>query len=161
MATPSTVRRTPNPDPDAPNEDGAFSQLEKTKTRQKDGAKRQARIEELEDHSAERWSDPYTINAELRKSFRIEKKARIERAERDASLRERIGWSEDMPLVGESSGLATPDVRREWSEARDAPRSPRRSSTTTLKRRAARAPRMSAAARNLAGQILAPSRAKR
>lgn len=130
--------------------------------KQQDGKQRQARIEELEDYSASRWADPYQRNAELRKSFRMEKRARLERAERDASLRERIGWSEDIPLVGESSddpALSTPVVRRAWHEAhndRARPIKPR-----PVFKRKSRHPPMSAAARNLAGQILAPNHAKR
>ncbi|KAI3624480.1 saf4 [Malassezia furfur] len=142
--------------------DGAFSQLVRKKTQRQDGAKRQARIEELEEHNQGRWADPYARNAEMRRAFRADKKARLERAARDADLRERIGWSDDLPLVGESStdpGLSTPVVRRAFHEARaERPRSARASPAFSRTRRA---PQLSAAGRRLAGQLLAPGHAKR
>mgnify|MGYP002716308355 CR=1 FL=1 len=122
----------------------------------------EARIEELEEHNQGRWADPYARNAEMRRAFRADKKARLERAARDADLRERIGWSDDLPLVGESStdpGLSTPVVRRAFHEARaERPRSARASPAFSRTRRA---PQLSAAGRRLAGQLLAPGHAKR
>lgn len=124
--------------------------------------RRQARIEELEEYSKTHWSDPYARNAELRKSFRMEKHAHLERAQRDAQLRARIGWSDDMPLVGESScdpANATPAVHQEWRAARAARAPPVKPRSAFQRKR--RHPPMSAAARHLAGQILAPGRTKR
>ena len=152
----------PHTDPEAPSEDGAFSQLERKKTQQQDGTKRQARIEELEEHNYGRWADPYARNAEMRRAFRADKKARLERAARDADLRERIGWSDDLPLVGESStdpSLSTPVVRRDFHEARA--KRPKPVRTAPAFSRAQRAPQLSAAGRRLAGQLLAPGHAKR
>lgn len=103
----------------------AFAQLEKRKTDKAAQSERQARVEQLEQHSAQRWSDPHEVNRKMRATFRADKKARRAREERDASLRARIGWDDDRLLAGETSadaGDATPDVRREWHSLRAARR---------------------------------------
>ncbi|WFC99632.1 Protein saf4 [Malassezia yamatoensis] len=161
---PEEVGGHPVHDPDDINEDGAFSQLEKKKAKQKDGKQQQARIRELEDYGAERWEDPYERNAELRKTFRAQKKLRLERAGRDASLRERIGWSDDIPLVGESSSdphLSTPAIRQAFHDVRGAIQKKPVQTKSGLRRNPRRVPIMSDAARKLAGRMLAPTDAKR
>ena len=103
--------------------DGAFAQLEKQQQQKQNAHTYQERVAELEQVSAERWTDPYGINAQLRKTFRAEKHARLRRELSDASLRERIGWSQDRLLAGPSSsepGYSTPDMRQAWVQAQDA-----------------------------------------
>lgn len=142
-------------DPAAVPTDGAFSQLDKAKTSKADQARRQTRVEELEEHAAEHWSDPYERNAGLRKSFRFEKKARIERALRDAALRERIGWSDDRMLLSESAAGAppTPAVHEAWESAQQArPAEVHAAPHILPRKRRGRAP-MSTAARTLAGRV--------
>lgn len=57
----------------------------------------------------------------MRKTFREQKKARLDREERDAALRQRIGWADDRLLAGETTQdpeMSTPNVRREFLGAR-------------------------------------------
>ena len=102
--------------------DGAFAQLEKQQQQRQNARTYQERVAELEQVSAERWTDPYGINAQLRKTFRAEKHARLRRELSDASLRERIGWSQDRLLAGPSSSepcYSTPDMRHASVQEQD------------------------------------------
>ncbi|WFD31689.1 galactose-6-sulfurylase [Malassezia sp. CBS 17886] len=106
--------------PELSNSD-PFAQLEEHKARREEGSIRQARVHELESLADVHWKDPYARNAHLRSAFRRDKRARIERELRDAALRERIGWSSDKALVGESfddTGLRTPDIQQQWADER-------------------------------------------
>ena len=57
----------------------------------------------------------------MRKTFREQKRARLDSEERDAALRQRIGWADDRLLAGETTQdpeMSTPNVRREFLKAR-------------------------------------------
>ena len=101
------------------------------------------------------------MNARLRKAFRTEKHARIESELRDATLRERIGWSQDRILEPASStehGYTTPDIRRAWSESqrnrKDSQRTPRQDSSLRS------AQHLSPAAQKLARRLIGNSHSK-
>lgn len=141
--------------------DGAFVDIEHRNMVKHNALSYQDRITELEQVSAEQWSDPYTVNAQLRKAFRAEKHARIERELRDANLRERIGWSQDRILEPASStdnGYTTPDIRRAWSEAQAARKHPRQTNLQDHSFRSAR--HLTPASRKLAGRLIANTHSK-
>jgi len=141
--------------------DGAFADIERQNLVKSNVSSYRDRIAELEQVSAEQWSDPYTMNARLRKAFRTEKHARIESELRDATLRERIGWSQDRILEPASStehGYTTPDIRRAWSESqrnrKDSQRTPRQDSSLRS------AQHLSPAAQKLARRLIGNSHSK-
>lgn len=141
--------------------DGAFADIERQNIVKNNASSYQDRIAELEQVSAVQWSDPYMVNAQLRKAFRAEKHARIERELRDANLRERIGWSQDRilePVSSTEPGYTTPDIRRAWSEAQDAREKPPQAHRKDHSLRSAK--HLAPAARKLAGRLIANTHSK-
>ena len=141
--------------------DGAFADVERQNLVKGNVSSYQDRIAELEQVSAEQWSDPYTMNARLRKAFRTEKHARIESELRDATLRERIGWSQDRILEPASStehGYTTPDIRRAWSESQQARKDSQRTPRQDHSLRSAQ--HLTPAAQKLARRLIANSHSK-
>ncbi|KAN0065799.1 Protein saf4 [Thecaphora frezii] len=84
----------------------AFSQLEKRESDRDKAIRLTERVLELEEHNEARWSDPYTLNAKLRDTFRKEKRVRTAKIIRDLELKKRIGWREDAVLVNDDDNDA-------------------------------------------------------
>jgi hypothetical protein len=98
----------------------AFSALEKSINDREVSKTRATRLQELEEAASSRSSDPYTLNATLRSTFRKGRRERKEVAQKDDDLRNRIGWSTGMPLVSDvESKEEEMERRRLYAEARD------------------------------------------
>lgn len=98
----------------------AFSQLEKETNEKTLNERRTKRILELEAHASSRWSDPYVLNAKMRKTFRGVKK--IEQAKRieEDRFRKSIGWKDDAAVAPLQDGESTKtDDQKEWKRLRD------------------------------------------
>lgn len=98
-------------------EEDAFANLDKKKQEEKKEKQRQSRIFQLESHSQKNWSDPYTLNSQLRSQFRKEKRRRTEQLEKDLNLKQRIGWNEDQVLVSPSTPATEKRDGERWKEA--------------------------------------------
>ncbi|EPQ27466.1 uncharacterized protein PFL1_05004 [Pseudozyma flocculosa PF-1] len=105
----------------------AFSQLEKRESDRDKALRLTDRVLELEEHSEARWSDPYTLNAKLRSSFRKDKRVRTDKLIRDLELKERIGWREDAVLADDHTPSSTTprdpangrlEAGAQWQDAR-------------------------------------------
>lgn len=146
--------------------DGAFAQLEKQKQVKHNISACQQRVAELEHVSADQWSDPYTVNANLRHTFRVKKDGRLKRELSDAALRERIGWSQDRimaPPTSSEPGYTTPDIQRAWADAQIKKQRANigKSSTSQHGLRFKSTKHMTPAAQNLARRVLSKSRTPR
>lgn len=82
-------------------ENDAFENLEKKLTEKEKAKKRFERLKELQSVADAHSSDPYTLNASLRDSFRREKKQRLQIQANDDDLRKRIGWNPDRLLLND------------------------------------------------------------
>lgn len=91
-----------------------FAKLDKETSQRALNSARTKRILELEDHATRRWSDPYSLNARLRKSFRTEKKVEQAKRHEESQFREQLGWREDAPLL---SLRANDDQHKEVDQA--------------------------------------------
>ncbi|WFD27305.1 Protein saf4 [Malassezia nana] len=141
----------------------AFTLLEQEKNRKKQAMAHQDRVIELEQRSAEQWADPFAKNAQMRKRFRREKRAKLRRELQDAELKKRIGWDPDQFLASPSSsepGFATPDIRRTWRQAQEAKRLQKLGSTAQTKPQK-HTQGLSKAGQSLADRLLANTQAKR
>lgn len=152
-------------DPAGNQDADAFSLLEQEKTRRRQTSIQQDRVLELEQRSAEQWSDPFAKNAHMRSIFRREKHARLRKELRDAELRKRIGWDPDRILASPSSsepGFTTPDIRRAWRKAQDArPYDQSHRLSCNAQRTSSRTTQgLSKAGQSLADRILANSKSK-
>lgn len=98
----------------------AFSSLEKSINDQAVAKTRASRTEELQEIATARSSDPYTLNSVLRSEFRKGRRERQIMAKADEGIKERIGWSSDIPLaIDVESETERQERQRLWSEARD------------------------------------------
>lgn len=81
-------------------EDGAnaFEKFEKASTSKKRALTNAERLAELEDHNDERWTDPYTLNKNLRKALREDKGKMRESRAQDDELAARYGLGENVRL---------------------------------------------------------------
>ncbi|SNX85283.1 related to YJU2 - essential protein required for pre-mRNA splicing [Melanopsichium pennsylvanicum] len=93
----------------------AFAKLEKEQKLKFKAKARQARIAELERHSEKQWSDPYTLNSNLRKTFRKAKRKRTAQIEADIDLKRRIGWNDEKALIQPSPSASERDGKL-WRE---------------------------------------------
>ena len=153
-------------DPSEKQDADAFALLEKEKLRKTQTAVHQDRVLELEKLSAEQWSDPFSKNAQMRKSFRREKRARLRRELQDADFRRTIGWDSSRILASPSSsepGFTTPDIRRAWRQAQDGRRYKLSSNLEhTTQRPSPRITQgLSKAGQSLADRLMANTKSKR
>ncbi|KAK1836673.1 CWC16 protein [Podospora conica] len=77
----------------------ALGKLERTIADREREAVARDRIGELEVEGGRRWADPYSVNARLRRGFRVGRKAREAERKGAEGLRERIGWGEGMVVL--------------------------------------------------------------
>ena len=131
----------------------AFAQLEQRENDKSKAKQREARILQLQQHADSTWSDPYTLNANLRRSFRREKSNRTQQLEKDLQLKDRIGWHQDHALVPDASPSTAKRESAAWKAQR---------SKLTTKHHASRdrGEGASSAAQRLQARLVANSRKK-
>ncbi|CBQ68302.1 conserved hypothetical protein [Sporisorium reilianum SRZ2] len=94
----------------------AFERLEKETRESAKAKQRDKRIQDLVDAQQHQWSDPYTVNAKLRDTFRNEKRKRVQQLEADLLVKRRIGWSDDKVLLDATPATAQRD-KAAWRDA--------------------------------------------
>ena len=85
--------------------EGGFGALEKRVEDKKALLNEKDRIESLYKRSGKDWEDPYERSRALRKSFRVERKARKEGEERTEALKEKLSLGIDLVEEREEDGL--------------------------------------------------------
>lgn len=138
----------------------AFAQVEKAKKTKERTSAHEARIAELEEHSANHWADPFRANAHLRSTFREERRAMYEQQKRDVDLRKRIGWDDDRLLLPRSSkeaGYSTPEIRRKWTQAQEERHKAQLFAPSSKRAHSAMTKELNPAARTLAERLLSKS----
>ncbi|TKY89849.1 hypothetical protein EX895_001146 [Sporisorium graminicola] len=98
----------------------AFAQVDKQTKESAKAKQREQRVQELL-NAQEQWSDPYSRNAQLRKTFRKDKRKRVEQLESDLQVKQRIGWNHDKQLLDTSPATAERD-RQAWRDAKGSSR---------------------------------------
>ena len=76
----------------------AFEKFEKASTSKQRALTASERLAQLEEHSEERWSDPYVLNRSLRKALRVDKGKMKEKRVRDDELADRYGLGDSVRL---------------------------------------------------------------
>lgn len=77
---------------------GAFASFEQQATSKKRAMTAQERLDEMEQYSEDRWSDPFALNRNLRRSFREHKGKQRERVGQDDALADKYGLGEKVRL---------------------------------------------------------------
>ena len=80
------------------NKSDAFEKFEKASSSKKRALTASERLAELEEHSEERWSDPYVLNRSLRKALRADKGKMREKRDKDTELADRYGLGDSIRL---------------------------------------------------------------
>ncbi|KAL7425022.1 Protein saf4 [Cryptotrichosporon argae] len=93
-----------------------FAHIEKTVEQVTQAASKQSRLTELTEHSARLSADPYAVSAALRRRFRKEKRAALEKQARDDGVRRRYGLDDDIDL-GDDGDVE--GGREMWETARE------------------------------------------
>lgn len=79
-------------------EGDAFASFEKASTSKKRALTDTERLNAMEDYNEEKWSDPYSLNRNLRKALREDKGKRKEKIAADASLAEKYSLGDQIRL---------------------------------------------------------------
>ncbi|KAG9095019.1 hypothetical protein FS749_011274 [Ceratobasidium sp. UAMH 11750] len=75
-------------------------------------------LEQLQELSAARSSDPYTLSSRLRKSFRTDKHAALRIKASDDAVRERYGLDANLKLVDANDALLREEAKDGWVEGK-------------------------------------------
>ncbi|KAG8748157.1 hypothetical protein FRC10_008890 [Ceratobasidium sp. 414] len=75
-------------------------------------------LEELQELSAARSSDPYALSSRLRKSFRTDKHVALRVKASDDAVRERYGLDANLKLVDANDALLREDAKEGWVEGK-------------------------------------------
>ncbi|GAK66015.1 DUF572-domain-containing protein [Moesziomyces antarcticus] len=86
-------------DTEAKKDEGdAFAKVQGEEELKRKKRKWEQRVGELEEQQ-QKWKDPYTVNANLRRGFRSEKHATTVQMQKDCETRDAIGWNHDRLLL--------------------------------------------------------------
>ncbi|CED85498.1 C2C2-type Zn-finger protein [Phaffia rhodozyma] len=115
------IQDTEKPSTAAPD---AFSQLEKTTTQLSTTQQREQRLFELYSLSSQMTSDPYTLSAKLRSTFRADKRVRLGKQAQDDAVRSKYGLADRVRLTIEQGGSIDQDTSQvegmdAWKAGRD------------------------------------------
>ncbi|KAG8680903.1 hypothetical protein FRC09_017886, partial [Ceratobasidium sp. 395] len=75
-------------------------------------------LEQLQELSAVRSSDPYTLSSRLRKSFRADKHVALRVKASDDAVRERYGLDPSLKLVDANDALLREEAKDGWAEGK-------------------------------------------
>lgn len=75
-------------------------------------------LEQLQELSASRSADPYTLSARLRKSFRTDKHAALRVKASDDAVRERYGLDANLKLVDANDALLRQEAKIGWEDGK-------------------------------------------